>query len=209
MQNQKVNTIFEYLEQMFGSEPKAELNFSSDIECLVAVMLSAQCTDKRVNIVTKELFKKYKTVYDYANANLEELEKLIYSTGFYHNKAKNIISMAKAVVLNHSGQIPSTLAELVNLAGVGRKTASVYLVEWLKKPAIPVDTHVMRVSRRLNLSSGNTPAKIEQDLKQLLNKENWCNYHMLLVLFGRYHCTAKKPNCTNCKISQLCLYTKN
>lgn len=206
MKNQsvRINEIFKYFQELFGEEPRCELNYRTDIDLLVAIVLSAQCTDKRVNIVTKSLFEKYKSVADYANANQKELEKEIYSTGFYRNKAKNIISMAKDVINNHGGVIPKDLDELTKLAGVGRKTASVFVSEFYNIPAIAVDTHVIRVSNRLGFTQSKNPAIIERDLMELFDKQNWGKYHYYLVLFGRYHCLARNPKCNVCKITKYC-----
>jgi len=208
VQTQKINDIYAYLTELFGETPHCELKFKTDIDLLVAIILSAQCTDKRVNMVTENLFKKYKTPNDYANADIKEFEKEIYSTGFYRNKAKNIIAMAKSIVNNHGGKIPRDLETLTNLSGVGRKTASVFLVEFCGIPAVPVDTHIMRIAHRLGLSSGKTPAQIERDLRQIWDEKNWCKYHLQTVLFGRYYCLAKNPKCENCKIRGLCEYKK-
>jgi len=200
MQTKKIDKIFNYFEELFGNDPKCELNYSSDNQLLVAIILSAQCTDVRVNKVTATLFQKYKTINDFAQANITELEREIYSTGFFRNKAKNIIGMAKAVVEQHGGKIPLDINTLVHLSGVGRKTASVFLVEGHQIPAIPVDTHVIRVSRRLGFSTGNNPVQVERDLRKLFDEKNWCKYHLYMVLFGRYHCTAKNPKCNSCKL---------
>jgi len=170
----------------------------------VAIILSAQCTDIRVNIVTKELFKKYRTVQDYANANVKDLEKEIYSTGFYRNKAKNIITMAEAVISQHNGVIPNDLEELTKLAGVGRKTASVFLAEYHKLPALAVDTHVGRVARRLGLTQSNNPTVIERDLAKILDRDKWARYHLYMVLFGRYYCKSQRPLCDECALVNIC-----
>jgi len=190
--------------ELFGSAPRCELNFKTDIECLVAIILSAQCTDKRVNIVTKTLFQKYKTVADFANANPAEFERDIYSTGFYRNKAKNIITASKAILADHNGKVPTDFNLLTNLSGVGRKTAGVFTVEFLRKPAFPVDTHITRLSHRLNLSTETTPDKIETDLKNVFEKKDWARAHLSLVLFGRYYCTARNPKCADCKLRGIC-----
>ena len=192
------------MRELFGEAPNVELDYRSDIDLLVAIILSAQCTDVRVNIVTKELFKKYRTVGDYASAKQEELEKEIYSTGFYHNKAKNIINMAKAVVADFGGVIPSDINELVKLPGVGRKTASVFLAEYFKLPAIAVDTHVIRVSGRLGLTKSKNPDVIERDLAKLIDKKDWRLVNLYLVLFGRYYCKATRPLCQECKLKKFC-----
>jgi len=206
----KVQTIFSYFEELFGKEPRCELNYKTDIDLLVAIILSAQCTDKRVNQVTKTLFQKYKTLQDYANSNIAELESEIHSTGFYRNKAKNIKAMANTVLTEHNGQIPTDLEALTTLPGVGRKTASVFLCEFYRIPAMPVDTHVERLSRRLGFSNGKNPLQIERDLRAILPIENWANYHLLMVLFGRYNCTARNPKCDACKLkeNQTCSWIK-
>jgi len=204
MQSKKINAIFEYFRQLFGEEPRTELNYETDIQLLVSIILSAQCTDVRVNKVTPALFRRFKTAEDFANANITELQDLIRSTGFFRNKAANIKKMAVSVVELHNGVIPKTMEELIQLAGVGRKTASVFLAEFHKIPAIAVDTHVMRVSRRLGLSNGKNPEQIEGDLKACMKCENWCKYHLYMVFFGRYRCRAKKPECDGCKLREYC-----
>jgi endonuclease-3 len=210
MQSKTIDTIFEYFAEMFGEKPRCELNFSTDIECLVAIILSAQCTDKRVNLVTKTLFERFKTVFDYAKCDVLTLEKYIYSTGFYRNKARNIIAMARTVVTEHNGVIPHDFDALTRLAGVGRKTAGVFTVEYLKKPAMPVDTHITRVANRLGFTESKNPDIIERDLKELFDEKNWGNYHLYIVLFGRYFCMAKRPKCDECEIRHLCrLQNKN
>ncbi|MCL2755895.1 MAG: endonuclease III [Firmicutes bacterium] len=203
-QSEKVNEIFEYLTEMFGEAPECELNYESDIQLMVAIILSAQCTDKRVNIVTKTLFKKYKDVHDFANADMDELGQDIYSTGFYKNKSRNIIAMAKEVIGKHGGVIPKDMDELTKLAGVGRKTASVFMAEFYDIPAIAVDTHVIRVGNRLGLTESKNPIVIERDLKQIFDERNWAAYHFYLVLFGRYFCVARNPKCEECRIKEFC-----
>ena len=210
MQSEKVDKIFSYLRELFGESPKCELSYSNDLELLVAIILSAQCTDKRVNIVTKELFSRYKTVADFANADRAELEKLIYSTGFYRNKAKNIIALCK--ILDERKVTPrdfTDVNDLAKLSGIGRKTASVFIAEYHKKPALAVDTHVMRVAKRLGLTYNTCPVKIEHDLAKILAREYWASYHLYMVLFGRYFCTAKNPKCSDCKLREFCANIKN
>lgn len=204
MQPAKVTEIFDYCRELFGEAPKVELNYKTDIDLIVSVILSAQCTDIRVNNVTKELFKKYRDVNDYANARQKELELDIHSCGFYRNKASNIINMARKVVSDYGGKIPDDINELIKLPGVGRKTASVFLAEFYGKPAIAVDTHVIRVSGRLGLTNSKNPDVIERDLAKLVDKQNWRLVNLYLVLFGRYYCKAKKPACDSCKIWQYC-----
>ena len=204
MQSEKVDKIFKHLAEMFGENPKCELDYTSDIELLVAIILSAQCTDKRVNIVTKQLFARYKTINDYAAADIGELEQMIYSTGFYHNKAKNIIALCKILRDEFGEKIPTSVEVLSKLPGIGRKTASVFMAEFHKVPALAVDTHVIRVGNRLGLTMHTDPLKIERDLAAIFDRENWGKYHLYLVLFGRYHCTAKNPKCENCPLRDLC-----
>lgn len=204
---QKCEFIYNTLHDIYKS-PKCELNYENLFQLVVAVILSAQCTDKRVNLVTIELFKKYKTPQDFAGLNNEELEQQIYSCGFYKNKAKNIISMSKDLIERFNGEVPQTLEELISLAGVGRKTANVVLSEGFKKNAIAVDTHVFRVSHRLGLSSAKTPNQTEEDLKRLFNEELWSSLHLYMVLFGRYICKSQRPNCEECKFKKICNYFK-
>lgn len=197
--------IYELLND-FIKNPVSELEYSSNFELLVAVMLSAQCTDKRVNIVTRELFKKYNTAKQFANLDVLELEKLIHPCGFYHNKAKNIIASAKKICDEFNGEVPSDFNSLVSLPGVGRKTANVMLIVAFNTPAIPVDTHIFRVSNRLGLTNAKTETECEKQLTKLYkdNKELWGKLHHLILLFGRYNCKAIKPNCEGCILSDYC-----
>lgn len=186
--------------------PKTELIYSTDFELLVAVILSAQCTDKRVNLVTKDLFKKYNTPIQFAGLKQEELEILIHPCGFYKNKAKNIIEASKVIVEKYNGCVPQDFDELVKLPGVGRKTASVMLIVAYNLPAMPVDTHVFRVSNRIGLAKTNNVLECENQLKKLYKKDDWGNLHHLLILFGRYYCKAIKPQCENCVLKNYCSY---
>lgn len=188
--------------------PVTELEYDSDFQLLVAVILSAQCTDKRVNIVTKELFKQYKTPQDFANMDLATLEKLIHPCGFYHNKAVNIINCSKMIVEKFNGQVPTNFDDLVSLPGVGRKTANVMLIVAFNTPAIPVDTHIFRVSNRLGLTNAKNETECEEQLVKLFadKKELWGKIHHLILLYGRYNCKAINPMCDNCIISQYCKY---
>ena len=188
--------------------PVTELEYNSDFQLLVAVILSAQCTDKRVNIVTKELFKQYKTPQDFANMDLATLERLIHPCGFYHNKAVNIINCSKMIVEKFNGQVPTNFDDLVSLPGVGRKTANVMLIVAFNTPAIPVDTHIFRVSNRLGLTNAKNETECEEQLVKLFadKKELWGKIHHLILLYGRYNCKAIKPMCDNCIISQYCKY---
>ena len=206
--NTNTDAISKYFVTLFGDDPKCELNFGNDIQCLVAIILSAQCTDKRVNTVTKTLFQKYKAVTDFADADQSTFESEIHSLGFYHSKTKNIIAMANAVLQNHGGVIPIDLIALTNLPGVGRKTASVFLAEFHKIPAIGVDTHVIRVSNRLGLTTHSDPAKIELDLKNIVPEKDWCRFSLSMVLFGRYNCTAKNPKCEKCGLKNICVFCR-
>ncbi|MDY5041837.1 MAG: endonuclease III [Eubacteriales bacterium] len=188
--------------------PVTELEYNSDFQLLVAVILSAQCTDKRVNIVTKELFKQYKTPQDFANMDLATLERLIHPCGFYHNKAVNIINCSKMIVEKFNGQVPTNFDDLVSLPGVGRKTANVMLIVAFNTPAIPVDTHIFRVSNRLGLTNAKNETECEEQLVKLFadKKELWGKIHHLILLYGRYNCKAINPMCDNCIISQYCKY---
>lgn len=184
--------------------PDCELNFNSDYQVVVAVILSAQCTDKRVNMVTPELFKKYPDFEALSKANITELEECIRSCGFYHNKAKNLINMAKDVTAKHGGHLPNNKSELTALAGVGEKTANVVLAAYFREPAIAVDTHVFRVSNRLGLADANTVEKTQKQLEKNVDKNDWIDLHYSLVLHGRYVCKALNPNCTDCKLKSTC-----
>jgi len=204
MQSEKVDKVFTYLTRLYGKDPRCELEYSTAIDLLVAIILSAQCTDKRVNIVTRDLFKKYKTIADYANADIDVFEKEIYSTGFYKNKSKNIIALCKVIETDFGGEIPRDIEILSTMPGIGRKTASVFVAEFHKDPAVAVDTHVIRVANRLGFTESLNPIQIERDLKQIFDRENWARYHFQVVLFGRYMCTAKNPKCATCEIKHYC-----
>ncbi|MCM8786913.1 MAG: endonuclease III [Candidatus Omnitrophica bacterium] len=184
---------------------KIALEFRNPLEILVATVLSAQCTDERVNRVTEKLFKKYKTVSDYANAKLEVFEQEIRSTGFYHNKAKNIINSAKMILKDFCGKVPDNMQDLLKLPGVARKTANIVLYNGFGKAVgIPVDTHVRRLSRRLGLTEEDDPLKIEQDLMSILDKKEWGNFSYYLIEHGRKICNARKPICLKCILNKLC-----
>ena len=185
-------------------DAKISLDFTNPLQLLVATILSAQCTDDRVNKVTKSLFKKYKTAKDYANATLEELEEDIRPTGFYKNKAKAIQSCCSSLVERHGGKVPSTMQELTALSGVGRKTANVILGNAYGIPGVVVDTHVGRVSRRLNLTKEDDPEKVERDWMGLIPEPDWIGFSHRMILFGRHTCKAKKPMCAQCPIFRLC-----
>ncbi len=196
--------ILSILKSEYGTS-KTSLSYTNSLQLLVSTILSAQCTDARVNIVTKLLFKKYKTANDYAKANIKTFEQEIHSTGFYHNKAKNIINASKLLVKNFDGRVPNTMAELITLPGVARKTANIVLTYGFGISAgIAVDTHVFRLSKRLGFSNQNTPDKVEQDLMQLFDKKEWENINHILVMHGRNICAAKKPTCSRCLICKYC-----
>ncbi len=184
-------------------KPTTELKFSNLYELLVCVMLSAQCTDKRVNLITPELFKAYPDIKSLANANLSSLKTYIQSCSFYNNKAQNLIKMAQSVCENFNAQIPLEEEKLKSLAGVGQKTAHVVLIEWCGANCMAVDTHVFRVSHRLGLSKAKTPEATEEDLTRIF-KNNLNYLHQAMVLFGRYVCKAKKPLCKECFLNHLC-----
>ena len=184
--------------------PKCELMFSNNYELLVAVILSAQCTDKRVNQVTSELFKEYNTPAKMITLSQEELENKIRSCGFFHNKAKHILEASKELVEKYSGEVPSDKTRLKALAGVGEKTANVVLSLAFGIPAIAVDTHVFRVSNRLGLADSKDVVKTQKQLEQSLPKEKWSKFHYALVLHGRYVCKSQKPMCEECKLKSLC-----
>ncbi|MBU0952427.1 MAG: endonuclease III [Elusimicrobia bacterium] len=199
--------IIQIINRLKKTYPKAKtaLNFTSPLEILVATILSAQSTDKQINKVTLLLFKKYKTVKDYTEANLKEFEQDIKSTGFYHNKAKNIIGSAKLLLKHFNGAVPKTMDELVTLPGVARKTANIVLNNaYGIVVGIAVDTHVKRLSYRLGLTKNEDPVKIEQDLMALVPKADWGIFNSLLVEHGRNICDAKKPKCSECILSNIC-----
>ncbi|MFN3966713.1 MAG: endonuclease III [Endomicrobiia bacterium] len=204
MEQKKVNEIIKRLKKEY---PKAKiaLEFSNPLEILVATILSAQCTDERVNKVTASLFKKYKTVKDYANADLKKFEQEIKSTGFYHNKARNIISAAKIILEKFNGKVPDNMNDLLSLPGVARKTANIVLSNaYGIVEGIAVDTHVRRLSQRLGLTKNDDPVKIEQDLMKIIPKSDWFIISYLLIEHGRKICDARKPKCNECIISDLC-----
>jgi endonuclease-3 len=183
-----------------------ELDHQSPLELLIATILSAQCTDKRVNLVTKDLFKKYRSAAEFAEAPIAELEQAIKSTGFFRNKAKNIQACCRKLVEQHGGRVPRTMEELIQLDGVGRKTANVVLGNAFGVVVgVIVDTHAMRLSNRLGLTKEKTPEKIERDLMKLLPRSHWLLFSHWLVWHGRRRCYARKPDCENCEIQRFCL----
>ena len=200
----KVKQIIAILSEKYP-EPKCALDHMTPWELLVATILSAQCTDKRVNMITPALFKKYPSVESFAKADIKELEKYIHSAGFYHNKAKNIINCASELLNLYNGELPQTLDELTKLPGVGRKTGSVLLgTAYGKAEGIVVDTHVSRLSQKIGLTKESDPEKIEKDLMKIVEKKHWINFSHWLILHGRETCIARRPKCDDCVISALC-----
>lgn len=200
----RTKEILDRLDAAYGTEYVCYLNHETPWQLLIAVILSAQCTDARVNIVTEELFKKYDTLEKIANADLKEFEQDIKSTGFYHNKAKNILACAKSLIKDYGGEVPRTLEELTGLAGVGRKTANVIRGNIYDEPSIVVDTHVKRISRRLGLTKEEDPTKIEFDLMKVLPKDHWILYNIQIITFGRAICFARNPKCGDCFLNDIC-----
>lgn len=204
----KYTVILNELEALFP-EAKCELNYSNDWQLLIAIILSAQCTDKNVNKITPILFNKYPSIKALKDAKFEDVEKILHPLGLSNIKASKIISLANDLYTNHNSQVPKNKEELVNLPGVGNKTANVMLIEYFNIPAFPVDTHVSRVSKRLNLcDESDTVNQIENKLMEFFPENEWANLHKRMVLFGRYICTAKNPKCTNCPFSKLCILKK-
>ncbi len=200
----RTKDILARLDEAYGTEQICYLNYMTDWQLLIAVILSAQCTDARVNIVTKDLFVKYDTLEKFAAADQEELEQDIHSIGFYHSKAKNIIACCRRLIEEYDGKVPSAIEDLTSLAGVGRKTANVIRGNIYRDPSIVVDTHVKRISNRLGFTKEQDPEKIEYDLMKKLPKENWIRYNMQIITLGRTICTARSPKCSECFLSDLC-----
>ena len=203
--NKQAIKVFKALQKTYP-EAKIALDFTNPIELLVATVLSAQCTDVRVNLVTQGLFNKYPTVVDYAHADFTEFEKDIHSTGFFRNKAKNIITACQIIIKKHGGKMPKTMEELIQLPGVGRKTANVILGNAFNVPGIVVDTHVLRLSNRIGLAEGKDPVKIEFALNELIPKRDWTLFSHLLISHGRKTCKARKPTCQECVILKNCAH---
>lgn len=204
MKTNNINLIQSYLDELLP-HAGCELNYSKPHELLIAVILSAQTTDKSVNQVTPNLFVRYPNLIDLANADIKEVEEIIKSIGLYKAKAKNIISLAKILVEKYDSKVPEEKDILVTLPGVGNKTAGVTRLELFKADELPVDTHVARISKRLGLASKNDePNEIEKKLKKAFPKSNWGKLHHQFIHFGRYYCKAKNPECKNCKISEIC-----
>lgn len=204
MKKDIVIKIFELLKKEYPNA-KCSLNFNSPFEILVAVALSAQCTDERVNKVTAEIFPTYNTPEDFANLPIENIEKMIHSCGFYRNKAKNFKLASQKIINDFNGNVPCTMEELMSIPGIGRKSANVIMLEAFNNPqGIAVDTHVKRLSNRIGFSSEKEPEKIEKDLLKIFPKEYYVDANHILVLHGRHVCKAQNPNCENCCINNLC-----
>ena len=202
--NNNVKIIGDYLDEMFPN-PKPELIFHSDYELLLAVMLSAQTTDKRVNTVTAVMFNKYPNLEKLMDAEIKDLENIIHPLGSFRKKAQYTKEIARIIVEEYNGVVPTDKDILTTLPGIGRKTANVFLSEFYGYPAIAVDTHVERVSKRLKMAYLKDDVyKVEKKLERKFPKEQWSKRHLQLVLFGRYHCKAIKPNCSNCKLKDIC-----
>ena len=204
----RTQEILSRLDQVYTREYKCYLNYETPWQLLIATMLSAQCTDARVNVVTKDLFQKYDTLEKFATSSLEELEQDIRPTGFYHTKARNIIGAARKLVTEYHGEVPDTLEELTSLPGVGRKTANVILGNIYQKPSVVVDTHVKRISTRLGFTREKDPEKIEYDLMKELPKDHWILYNIQIITFGRQICFARNPKCEECFLTDYCLEYK-
>lgn len=200
--------ILDLLDQEYGTNYRCYLNHENAWQLLIATMLSAQCTDARVNIVTTDLFKQYKSVEEFANADLKDLEKAIHSTGFYHNKAKNIIACCQELLTKYQGEVPSSIEELTSLAGVGRKTANVIRGNIFNEPSVVVDTHVKRISKKLGLTKEEDPVKIEFDLMKVLPKDHWILYNIQIITLGRTICKAPTPKCSGCFLTEHCDFYK-
>lgn len=203
-EQKRVGQVLARLDEEYGTEIRCYLNHSNPWQLLIAVMLSAQCTDARVNIVTKDLFVKYDSLEKFARADLKELEQDIHSTGFYHNKAKNIIACTRRLLEVYGGQVPDNMEDLTSLAGVGRKTANVILGNVFEKPSIVVDTHVKRISRKLGFTTTDDPEKAEYQLMEVLPKDHWILYNIHIITLGRSICTARAPKCGECFLKELC-----
>lgn len=205
----KYSSIIAYLDETFP-HAHCELNYQHDYELAIAVMLSAQTTDKAVNNVTKTLFDKYKSIYDFANANENDIAEIIHSIGMHQVKAKNIILFAQQLLTDFKGALPSETALLTSLTGIGNKSASVIRIEIFKIPDFPVDTHIKRIAQLLGLSKNTNPDKISDDLKKFFPKEKWIKLHHQLIFFGRNICKAKNPQCDKCHLHEFCLkFRKN
>ena len=203
--NARIKKIRQILKAKYP-DVKTQLLHKNAFQLLMATILSAQCTDRQVNSVTPKLFEQLQTPEDFAKAPIKQIETLIHSTGFYHNKAKNLKNCAKTLIELYNGEVPNTLDELVKLPGVGRKTANVVLGAVFKIPGMVVDTHVGRISQRLGLTANKNPVKIEFDLMNVIPEKEWNDFSLWLIYFGRAVCNARKPDCPACFLNHLCEY---
>lgn len=203
-EKERIDRIVEILNDTYSTEYKCYLNHDNAWQLLIATMLSAQCTDERVNMVTKDLFVKYPSLEAFATADVKELEKDIYSTGFYKNKAKNIIGCAKKLITMYDGEVPNDIDVLTSLDGVGRKTANVIRGNIYHEPSIVVDTHVKRISKLLGLTTQDDPVKIELELMDKLPRQQWILYNIQIITHGRNVCIARRPKCNECTLAHVC-----
>lgn len=202
--NKNTKAILDLLDEHYGTDYVCYLHHENAWQLLIATILSAQCTDARVNIVTQDLFQKYTSIDDFANADLKELEQDIHSTGFYHNKAKNIIACCKDLRDRFGGEVPSSIEELTSLAGVGRKTANVIRGNIFHEPSVVVDTHVKRISKKLGLTKEDDPVKVEMELMKVLPKDHWILWNIQIITLGRQICKAPTPRCDECFLCAHC-----
>ena len=200
----RTGEILELLDREYGTEYVCYLHYETPWQLLIATMLSAQCTDARVNQVTADLFRKYDSLEKFAAADLKELEEDIRPTGFYHNKAKNIIACCRDLMEKFGGQVPSSLEDLTSLAGVGRKTANVIRGNIYHEPSVVVDTHVKRISKKLGLTKEDDPVKVEMELMEVLPKDHWILYNIQIITLGRQICKAPTPRCGECFLTEYC-----
>ncbi len=200
----RVDEVCRRLDAEYGAEMRCYLSHENAFELLIATILSAQCTDARVNQVTPGLFEKYPDIHAFACANQKDIEKEIYTTGFYKNKAKNIIACSRMLENNYGSEVPSDIDELVKLPGVGRKTANVIRGNIYEIPSIVVDTHVKRISKKLGFTDSDDPVKVEQDLMKILPRENWIRYNIQIIYLGRTICKAPTPKCQECFLKDIC-----
>ena len=203
-QKERVDEILKRLDEQYGTDLQAHLCYENAFQLLIATILSAQCTDARVNLVTPALFARFPDAKAFANAKQKDVEEMIRSTGFYHNKAKNIIACCRKLVAEYGGEVPREIDDLTSLPGVGRKTANVIRGNIFKEPSVVVDTHVGRISKRLGLTKQTDPVKVEYDLMRVLPKENWIRYNIQIIILGREICKARGPVCRACYLSDLC-----
>lgn len=207
-EKERIEEIIRRLIEKYGGESRTYLEHENAWQLLFATILSAQCTDARVNMVTKDLFRIYPTLDDFAKADLKDMEKAIHSTGFYHNKAKNIIACARMLVEDYGGEVPEDIDKLTALPGVGRKTANVVRGNIFNIPSVVVDTHVKRISKKLGITTSEDPVKAEHELMKALPETAWIVWNLDIIALGREICTARKPKCERCFLADICPYAK-